>query len=166
MAIPGLAQLLTFSVENDEYALDILRVREIARQQSVRPIPGAPPALVGVIHLRQTEVIPVLDLRRRFGLSPLPPDQPGRIIVAVVDGRLVGLLVDAVLDVIPVERGNISGGASVFHGAAGGYISGVCHHRGRLLVLLNLRRLLSSEDRVVIDAVREQTRDGGAREEA
>lgn len=165
MTIPEQSQLLTFSVDRDEYALDILRVREIARQLPVRPIPGAPSALVGVIHLRQAEVIPVLDLRRRFGLPPLPADQAGRIIVCVVDGRLVGLFVDSVLDVITVARGDFSGGAAIFRGASTGFFSGVCHHRGRLLVLLNLRRLLSSEDRIAIDAVREQVRDPGAQEE-
>lgn len=159
MTLPERAQLLTFTVARDEYALDILRVREIARPLPVRQIPGAPSAQVGVVHLRKTEAIPILDLRRRFDLNARPEAETGRIIVCVVEGRLVGLFVDEVLDVIQVDLESISGGEHVFRGASADYFAGICHHNGRLLVLLNLKRLLSSEDRIAIDAVQKQARD-------
>jgi len=155
MSLPIRVQLLTFLVDRDEYALDILRVREIARPLPVRPIPGAPPGLVGVINLRHTEVIPVIDLRRRFELPAAEDQRNQRIIVCVVEGRLIGLFVDEVVDVVNVELREISSGSGIFRGKAAGLFAGVCQVRNRLLVLLNLKRLLSSEDRVVIDAVRE-----------
>lgn len=164
MALPEQAQLLTFTVARDEYALDILRVREIARPLPVRPIPGAPSALVGVVHLRQAEAIPILDLRRRFDLPARAEEAAGRIIVCVVEGRLIGLFVDEVLDVIQISVDEVSRGGNVFRGAAAEYFAGICHHHGRLLVLLNLKRLLSSEDRIAIDAVREQARELVAQE--
>lgn len=154
MTLPSQARLLTFAVDRDEYALDIMRVREIARQRPVRPIPGAPAALTGVINLRQAEVIPILDLRRRFELAPAPEGTLGRIIVAVADGRLIGLVVDQVTDVVTVEVKSINAGGGIFRGTAANYFSGVVHHHNRLLVLLNLKRLLSSEERIIIDAVR------------
>jgi purine-binding chemotaxis protein CheW len=113
--------------------------------------------LVGVINLRKTEVIPVLDLRERFSLPRIEDRNTSRIIVCVVDNRIIGLRVDAVVDVIDIAKREISGGVSVFHGNTSGFFAGVCHHRGKLIVLLNLKRLLSSADRIAIDAVWQQS---------
>ncbi|MFH1811019.1 MAG: chemotaxis protein CheW [Pseudomonadota bacterium] len=164
--MPSTVQLLTFLVDSDEYALDIMRVREIARPLPVRPIPGAPAGLVGVINLRHTEVIPIIDLRRRFELPPAAELRNQRIIVCVVEARLIGLFVDEVVDVVNVERRDIHSGSGIFRGKAAGLFAGVCHVRNRLLVLLNLKRLLSSEDRIAIDAVRQEIASARAGEES
>ena len=150
------AQLLTFLVDNDEYALDIMRVREIANPLPVRPIPGAPLGLAGVINLRQSEVLPVIDLRARFGLPLREEGATRRIIVCVVEGRLVGIFVDDVVDVIDIKIDEIRGGSAIFKGRAAGRFSGICRYENRLLLLLNLKRLLSTEDRIAIDTVHEQ----------
>lgn len=155
MDLPERALLLTFLVGGDAYALDSLRVREIVKPKPVRPIPGAPTGLAGLVQLRDREVIPVVDLRARFKLASNADSTGRRIVVCVVEGRLIGVFVDAVVDVVNVKTADIRSSHSVFSNGVADYIAGVCQVGRRLLVLLNLKRLLSTDDMVAIDSVAE-----------
>jgi len=149
--LPEQALLLTFVVGGETYALDSLRVREIIKPLPVRAIPGAPSGLAGVMQLRGNEVIPVVDLRARFALPPATDMQSRRIIICVVESRMVGVIVDAVVDVVNIDTAEIQSSQAVISKSAASYLAGVCQVKNRLLVLINLKRLLSVDDVVAMD---------------
>ena len=139
----GLAQLTAFRVGDEEYVVDIMRVREIIRPMQVTPVRRGPKFVDGVINLRGI-VIPVLDMRRRFGLpeAKLPHR---KIIILSVEDRTVGLGVDRVTEVVRVPRSAIQPAPGLFEGRAPFFL-GVCEHMGRELILLNVRNVIGSED--------------------
>ena len=104
VAAVDLQRLLTFPLGGAAYALPVERVREIVRIRPITPVPRVPEAVLGVISLRG-EIVQVVDLRRRLGLEPLEPGRSSRVIVVHDgDGRVAGLLVDGVTDVISVDE--------------------------------------------------------------
>ena len=151
MSLPEQALLLTFVVGGENYAVDSLRVREIIKPLAVRAIPGAPGGLAGVMQLRGNEVIPIVDLRTRFGLPAAADMQGRRVIICVVEGRMVGVVVDAVVDVVNIDTAKIQSSQAVISNNAAPYLAGVCQVENRLLVLINLKRLLSADDMLAMD---------------
>lgn len=145
---PDLAQLCTFRVGGEDYAIDIMRVREIIPPLPVTPVPRAPPFVEGVIRLRG-DVIPVLDVRRRLGLPVTPPTRKTKVLIVNVARRRLGLVVDEVTEVVRIPRVEIrpapalveGGGARFFLGVCGGE-GGARRGPGRLRLLLNVRALL------------------------
>src|SRR5512133_3128779 len=93
------AELCTFRIGGEDYAVDIMRVREIISPLPVTPVPRAPAFIEGVIRLR-SEVIPVVDVRKRFGLPPAPPTRRTKFIVVRIGGRRLALVVDEVTEVV------------------------------------------------------------------
>ena len=100
-----LLQLVTFSIGEEEFGVNILKVQEIIRTMEITKVPRAPEFVEGVINLRG-KVIPIIDLRRRFGLAPKAHDKNTRIIVIEINNIIVGFVVDAVSEVlrIPADR--------------------------------------------------------------
>ncbi|MGB9920246.1 MAG: chemotaxis protein CheW [Moorellales bacterium] len=98
--------LVTFRLGREEFALDIARVREIIRVPDIVAVPKAPAFIEGVVNLRGT-ILPVIDLRKRFGLSTIARDERARVVVMETDGRLTGLIVDSVREVLKVPREDI-----------------------------------------------------------
>jgi purine-binding chemotaxis protein CheW len=148
---PG-AQLCTFRVGSQEYAIDIMRVREIIPPVPLTPVPAAPAHVLGVFRLRD-DVIPVIDLARRLGLPSAAPSRRTKFIVVRVAGRLIGLQVDEVREVLRLEREDLvpappaleGGGARLFLGVCGGERGAGTGRRagaGRLRLLLNVKALL------------------------
>jgi purine-binding chemotaxis protein CheW len=149
-------RLCTFQIGAELFAIDIMRIREIVRPLPVTPVPKAPFGMEGLINLRG-EVLPLIDLRARFDLEPraqleLPR---GRFLITRIGPRQLGLAVDDVHDVVEVRRADMRVGQGVLSGRAGELFVGVCPIGDRLGMLLNLHRLLSSEDRVAIDSLTE-----------
>lgn len=103
---PGLVELVVFRVGSEEYAVDVRRVREVVAPLPVRRMPRAPEFMEGVADLRG-EVIPIVDVRRRFGLHAGTPTRKTKLVVVHVGGATVGLVVDAVLEVMRVPRAAI-----------------------------------------------------------
>ena len=148
----GLLQLVTFSIGDEEFGVNILKVKEINRTMEITKVPRAPVFVEGVINLRGN-VIPIIDLRRRFGLMPKPEDKDTRIIVIELSGIIVGFVVDAVSEVLRIPVGTVEPPPPVVAGVESDYISGVGKLKDRLLIMLDLDKILSSEDRDMLSAL-------------
>ncbi len=134
-----------FTIGELEYAVDIMRISQITQQQSIRPVPRAPAYIDGVIELRGA-VIPIIDLRRRFGLEPVPPTRATKHLIVRVDRRLVGLIVDGVVGMISVERSAIRPTPGWIAGPEAAVFSGLCRREDHLVLLVDLSALVSSEE--------------------
>jgi purine-binding chemotaxis protein CheW len=147
-------KLVTFRVGKDLFALDIMRIREIVRPLKVTPVPKSPGAMLGVVDMRG-QVLPVFDLRRRFDLPPLAENEEehARTLIVAISGRILGIRVDEVLEVVTVKRRDMQLEGAMMTGEASRFFVGVAHVGDDLVLLLNLLRVLSSEERIAIDEV-------------
>ncbi len=144
-----LLQLVTFSIGEEEFGVDILKVQEIIRTMEITKVPRAPAFVEGVINLRG-KVIPIIDLRRRFGLQSRDHDKHTRIIVIEISNMIVGFVVDSVSEVLRIPANTVEPPPPVVAGLESEYISGVGKLEDRLLILLDLDRLLSGEERSML----------------
>jgi len=140
-----LLQLVTFSIGEEEFGVNILKVQEINRTMDITKVPRSPDFVEGVINLRG-KVIPIIDLRRRFGLVAKPEDKDTRIIVIEINSVIVGFVVDAVSEVLRIPASTVEPPPPVVAGVESDYISGVGQLNDRLLIMLDLDKLLSTED--------------------
>ncbi|MBD3257324.1 chemotaxis protein CheW, partial [candidate division GN15 bacterium] len=127
-----LIQLVSFKLGQEVFGIDILRVQEINRMAEITKVPQAPPYCEGVINLRG-KVIPIIDLRRKFGLEEIERTKNTRIIVCDVDGGMVGMVVDAVDEVLRIPGSTIEPAPSIVASVDADYIQGVAKLDGRLL---------------------------------
>ena len=161
-------QLCTFRIGGEDYALDIMRVREIIQPLPVTPVPRAPPFVEGVVRLRG-EVVPIVDVRKRFGLPATPPTRKSKYLIVMVAGRRLGLVVDEVCEVLRLARADIrpapdlvgQRGPRFFLGVCGGDAAqGAAARRGggptRLRLLLNVKALLDPSQPGEAEAARAQ----------
>jgi purine-binding chemotaxis protein CheW len=139
--------MVGFSVGDEEFCIDILKVQEIIRMVDITKIPNAPEYVEGIINLRG-RVIPILDFRKRCNLcSELEWDkQHKRIVVAAIGERTVGLVVDKVSQVLKLEQANIASTPDVVKGSNSDFISGVGKDGDKLLILLDLEKLITKGD--------------------
>ena len=140
-----LLQLVTFAISEEEFGIDILRVQEIIRIMPITKVPNSPPSVEGVINLRG-RVIPVIDLRRRFGMAAKDHDNSTRIIVIEIHGMIIGFVVDGVSEVLRIPSSTVEPPPPVIAGVESEYIKGVGKLDDRLLILLDIDKLLTSED--------------------
>jgi len=137
-----LLQLVTFNIAEEEFGVDILSVQEIIRLMQITTVPRAPACIEGVINLRG-KVIPVIDMRKRFNLPAVERDSHTRIIVMEFgSSKIVGFLVDAVSEVLRIPASTVESAPAVVSGVGSEYIKGVGKLDDRLLILLDLDRLL------------------------
>lgn len=148
-----IVQLTAFKVGGEEYVVDILRIREIIKPLPITPVRRGPRFVEGVISLRGA-IIPVVDMRRRFGVKPSADEElRERVIILVIDSRVVGLMVDKVTEVVRVPRTQIRPAPGLLADDQAPFFMGVCHYRGRVLILLNVRSVVESEEDIdVMDA--------------
>jgi len=139
-------QLVTFKLGDEEFGVDILKVQEINKMMNITRIPNAPDFIEGVINLRG-KIIPVIDLRRRMDFKPKEWDSRTRIIVTELDGKVVGFVVDSVSEVLRIPESTIEPPPSIISGIESEYIVGVGKIEERLLILLNMERVLSGKDK-------------------
>jgi len=138
-------QFLTFLLDDQEYGLEIFKIREIRGYAPITPIPNVPPHVRGVMNLRGT-VLPVVDLRMKFHLPPVEYNKYTVIVIAAVGDKTVGLLVDAVSDVLMVSDKDIREAPDFGASVDTRFINGVFESRERLTVALNLEKLLSESE--------------------
>lgn len=137
-------QLVAFRLGNETYAVDIQQVQEIIRMQQITRVPGAPFFVEGVINLRG-RIIPVIDLRKRLGLPRGEETDEVRIVVVEVPPHKVGMIVDAVEEVLRLSEENIETPSSLVASVDEQYLKGVGKSEDRLVVLLDLEEILKKE---------------------
>ena len=138
-------QLVSFKLGNEEFGVDILQVQEIIRMQNITRVPNAPHFVEGVINLRG-RVIPIIDLRKRFDLGDHERDKNTRIMVVKIDNIVVGLIVDEVSEVLRIPADTVEPPPPIVAGIESDFIKGVGKLEGRLLILLDLNKILSKEE--------------------
>jgi purine-binding chemotaxis protein CheW len=144
-------QLVSFRLGGEEYGLEILKVQEIIRMQNMTRVPNAPAFIEGVINLRG-KVIPVVGLRKRFGLDSREVDKETRIIVIEVKGDVMGFEVDSVSEVLRIPADTMEPPPRLSkHNNE--YISGVAKLENRLLLFLDVSRLLTDTELLAMQSV-------------
>lgn len=137
-----IVQLVGFVLGNEEYGVDIQKVQEINRILEITRVPRTPEFVMGVINLRGN-VIPVINLRERFGLPLKDNDKDVRIIVVEVQTKIIGIMVDAVSEVLRIPASTIEPPPDIVTGVDTKYIQGVGKLQDRLLIMLDLDKILS-----------------------
>ena len=150
---PKLIQLACFMLEGQNYAVDIMKIRQIIRPTKIRPLPQAPEFLEGVINLRGA-VIPVMDLRKRFDMK-INPDHEPRVIIVSVERQVVGVVVDEVSEVISVSPDQIQPPPRLA-GIPSKFLVGACQWSDSILLILNLDELLTSAEKVSLAEIKGQ----------
>lgn len=147
-AVPQV-QLVTFRVGGEEFGLDVFAVHEILRWEAPTPMPKAPAFVEGVLDVRGT-LVPVVDLRRRFEVPAAEADADTRIILVDFAGERLGVVVDAVTEVMRVAETAVAPPPKYVKGMAPEYLRGLVRLPERLVVLLDIERILSSEERIAL----------------
>ena len=142
--VEGSAQFLTFTLGGEEYGVEILRVQEIKGFTAVTPIPNAPAFVKGVMNLRGT-VVPVFDLRLKFGMPPKEYDRFTVIVVVNVAARVVGLVVDAVSDVLDIAHRAIDTSPDLGASVDTSILQGIARNDDRLITLLDIDRVVGAD---------------------
>jgi len=140
-----ITQIVSFRLANEEYGVDIMRVQEIILPGEITQMPEVPDFIRGLINLRG-HVIPIVDLRKRFGLPTNQQDEHTRIIVVNVGTKTIGMVVDAVNEVLRINEEQIEPPPSSVVGIDHAYIESLVKFEDKLLILLNMDNLLSSEE--------------------
>jgi purine-binding chemotaxis protein CheW len=146
-----LLQLVSFTIGQEEFGLDIQRIQEINRIVEITRVPNAPEFVVGVINLRG-KVIPIIDLRKRFGFPPKESDKNTRIIVVELDNIVVGFIVDAVREVIRIPKNITEPPPAIIAGIGSEYITSIAKMENRLLILLDIERLLRDKEKQQLES--------------
>ena len=136
-----LLQLVTFNLGNEEYAVAILKVQEINRMKEITRVPNAPPYVEGVINLRG-KVIPVVNLRSKFGLDNKENNEQTRIMIMDVQGITMGLVVDSVSEVLRIPSSTVEPTPPMASNISAEFIKGIAKMDERLIILLDMDRLL------------------------
>jgi len=134
-------QIVGFRIGRETFGLPIAIVREIVRVPEITSVPNAPEYIEGVINLRG-RIIPVVDLRKRFGQEATTLSKKSRIVVVELNGRTVGLIVNSASEVLRLPPSEIEKPHTVFQEGELDYITGVGKLQGRLIILLDLDRIL------------------------
>ncbi len=150
-----IVQLAAFRVGTEEYVVDIMRVREILRPLPITRVRKGPKFVEGVISLRG-QVIPIIDLRRRFDVAA-DEHRLRKILILMIDGRVLGLVVDGMTEVVRVPRSEIRAAPGLLAADRAPYFLGVVQYRGRTLILLNVKNIVASEDAIGVPTAAEIT---------
>jgi purine-binding chemotaxis protein CheW len=135
-------QFISFKIGNEEYAIDIMTVREIRGWSQTTMLPHQSPEVCGVMNLRGT-IVPVLDMRRRFGMGVTDVSISHVVIVVAVADRLVGLLVDAVSDILTIDTGEVRPVPETNAGVSVEFLAGIVSIKDAMVVILSLDKLFS-----------------------
>jgi purine-binding chemotaxis protein CheW len=154
-----LRQFISFTVGEEEYGLELLLVKEVIRVRKITWLPKAPAWVKGIFNLRG-DVIPIVDLRDKFGLPQREQTASTRVIVTEIDGKLVGMMVDSASQVVRISAGQIDPPPPMLGGLSQEFITGVGKLDDRLIILLDTRRILSSDE--VEELANMETGDSGA----
>jgi purine-binding chemotaxis protein CheW len=142
-----LLQLVSFNIGEEVFGVDILKVQEINRLVEITKVPESAQYIEGVINLRGI-VIPIIDLRKRFGMELKEPDKDTRIIVLDISGTVMGMIVDSVSEVLRLPPSTIEPAPEIATSINSEYISGVAKLDDRLLIYLDLSKIFTEKEHV------------------
>lgn len=141
-------QLVTFQLGEELYGVNIMDVKEIVRLQDVRVIPNAPYYVEGIINLRG-DIIPIIDLHKRFRIQPLPKDEndfEGGFIILNIENNKIGINIDKIARVVSVKGEDVKEPPQMISGIGSEYIEGVIRDENRYLIMLNIRKLFNPKE--------------------
>lgn len=138
-------QWVTFLLEGETYGINVMQVQEVLRYTEIAPVPGAPSYVLGIINLRGN-VVTVIDTRHRFGLPASEITEQTRIVIIEADTHVVGILVDAVAEVVYLRQSEIETAPNVGNDESAKFIQGVCNKNDQLLILVELDKLLTEQE--------------------
>lgn len=147
-----LLQLVSFNLEKEEYGVDILKVREINKMMQLTKVPNSPYYVEGVINLRG-KIIPVVDLRTKLGMTKREYDKNTRIIVVEVEEKTLGFIVDQVSEVLRIPKSVTEAPPELVSGVDSEYITSVGKLDDRLLILLDLNKVFTNEQKEMLNAI-------------
>ena len=150
-----LDQMISFNIGEEDYGVNIQTVKEVIRKREITRLPKTPAFVKGVINLRG-DIIPIIDLRERFGMEQRESTDMTRVIVAEVDGRPIGMVVDSVSHVIRIAQDQIEPPPEMVGGISEEYLKGVGKVGEQLIVLLNIDRILSATEKVELENIKEK----------
>ncbi len=134
-------KVLTFLLANEEYAVDILVIEEIARPVAVTHVPRVPPYIRGIVNLRG-RVLPILNLHVRLGLSAYVPGNKNRFIICRTESAEMGILADKVNDVVELEKHQLQPPPAKIAASGSGFIKNIGRVGGRILIVLDIDKVL------------------------
>jgi len=149
--LSDLLQLVSFKIDEEEFGVDILKVQEIIKIISITKVPNSPYFVEGIINLRG-KVIPIIDLRKRLGLERIAHTNDTRIIVVELENKIVGFIVDAVYEVLRISRSITEVPPELVTGINSEYITAVGKLDDRILILLDLEKILSINEKKQLES--------------
>jgi purine-binding chemotaxis protein CheW len=142
-------QLVTFQLGEELYGINIMDVKEIVRVQTIRAIPNAPTYVEGIFNLR-SEIIPIVNLHKRFHLKKLASSEEDELlsgfVILDIDGMKLGIIIDRISRVITIEKEEIQPPPQMFSGIGAEYIMGVVHQDSGYLIILDIRDLFNPKE--------------------
>ena len=142
-------QLVTFQLGEELYGVDIMDVKEIVKVCAVRPIPNAPYYVEGIFNLR-SEIIPVINLHKRFGIKKLAnvddEDFEGGFVILDIDGMKVGIIIDRIARVVAIQKEEIKAPPQMISGIGTEYIQGVVRQDNAYLIMLDIRKIFNAKE--------------------
>ena len=145
-------QVVSFRIGTEEYGVDIAQVQEIIRLVEITHVPRAPHFMEGVINLRG-QLIPIIDLRTRFGMERIDATKSTRIIVTEIGSKRVGIVVDSVSEVLNIPLENIEEAPEMIAGVGTEYIQGVGKMNDRLIIMLDLTMVITTDEKQQLESI-------------
>ncbi len=145
-------QWVTFRLDGETYGINVMQVQEVLRYTEIAAVPGAPAYVLGIINLRGN-VVTVIDTRHRFNLNSGDITDNTRIVIIETERHVVGILVDSVAEVVYLRQSEIEMAPNVGNEESAKFIQGVCHKNDELLILIDLNKLLTSEEWSELDDI-------------
>jgi len=147
-------QYLTFMLDEEHFTVDVIHVREILEYMKITKMPDAPPFMIGIINVRGG-IVPVIDLRMKFGMPATEPKATTRIIVMEIEREennlVIGVLADAVKEVIEISPDSIEPPPDIGTRWKRDYVMGVGTYREEFIMLLNVNKLFSDSELILLD---------------
>ena len=138
-------QWVTFNLDGETYGINVMQVQEVQNYTEIAPVPGAPGYVLGIINLRGN-VVTVIDTRQRFGLPVGEITDNTRIVIIEADQNVVGVLVDSVAEVVYLHQSEIESAPKAGNEESARFIQGVCNKNDKLLILVELEKMLTERE--------------------
>lgn len=145
-------QYVIFKLDNEEYGVDIMHVKEISEYTECTKVPNSPTFISGIINYRGS-VVPIINLREKFELAPANITSDTRIIIFALDDKQIGLLVDDASQVLTINENDIEAAPNIIMSSEEKFISGIGKIQNRMIIILDLENLLSDDDKKRIEQI-------------